>query len=435
MTDGLITTYEEAVAFLDARIGRGVDPGLERIRGAMELMTAPHEAYPVVHVAGTNGKTTVTRMIERLLDGVGMRVGSYTSPHLERVEGRYSLNTEPFDAQRFTQAVADVAPFVEMYEAEHGTTLTYFEATVAAALQAFAAEGVDAAVIEVGLGGRLDATNVVDGEVAVVTSIGMDHMEYLGSTLAEIAAEKVAILDPGRHLVTGPLPAAAEGAMTARVAQTGATWSMTGRDFRVADASRAVGGWQATIEGIYATYGDLFLPLHGRHQVDNLATALAACERMFGKGLDPELVSAAVARMASPGRVEVVSRRPLVLLDGSHNKQGVEALANAILDEFPETERVLVVAMRGGRDVADVLEPLSGLFGRVIATTADDSAAIPPDEIAAAVRSVFGDDVPVDTETPALQAVTEALALVGEDEMVVVAGSVYLVGEVRDRFS
>ncbi len=435
MTGGLITTYDEAVAFLEARIGRGVDPGLDRIRGAMELMTSPHEAYPVIHVAGTNGKTTVTRMIERLLDGIGMRVGSYTSPHLDRVEGRFSLNTEPFDEDRFTQAIADVAPFVEMYEAGEGTTLTYFEITVAAALQAFAAEGVDVAVIEVGLGGRLDATNVVEGDVAVVTSIGMDHMEYLGSTLAEIAGEKVAILDPGRHLVTGPLPAAAEGAITARVAETGATWSMTGRDFRVADATRAVGGWQATIDGIFATYDELFVPLHGRHQVDNLATAIAACERLFGNGLDPDLVRAAVGRSASPGRIEVVSRRPLVLLDGSHNRQGVEALATAILDEFLESERVLVVAMRGERDVADILEPLGGLFSHVIATSAEDDAAIAPEQIAAAARSVFGPDVVVETEVPAAQAITEALALIGEEDMVVVAGSVYLVGEVRHRFA
>ena len=322
-----------------------------------------------------------------------------------------------------------------MYEADQDTTLTYFEVTVAAALQAFAAEGVDVAVIEVGLGGRLDATNVVNGDVAVVTSIGMDHMEYLGSTLAEIATEKVAILDPGRHLVTGPLPAAAEGPMTARVAEAGATWSMTGRDFRVADATRAVGGWQATIDGIFDTYDDLFVPLHGRHQVDNLATALAACERLFGNGLDRDLVRTAVGQLASPGRIEVVSRRPLVLLDGSHNRQGVEALATSIVDEFPESERVLVVAMRGERDAVDILEPLSGLFARVIATAADDASAIAPEEIATAARTVFGPDVAVVTEVPAAQAITEALAVVGEGDMVVVAGSVYLVGEVRHRFS
>jgi dihydrofolate synthase/folylpolyglutamate synthase len=433
--DGLVETYEQALAFLDARIGRGVDPGLDRIRGAMELMTSPHEAYPVIHVAGTNGKTTVTRMIERILGGVGMRVGTYTSPHLQAIEDRFTFNAEPFTPERFTTAIADVAPFIEIYEQQHGTTLTYFEVTVAVALQAFAAEGIDVAVVEVGLGGRLDATNVVTGEVSIVTSIGLDHTDQLGNTLAEIATEKVAILDPGKQLVTGPLPAAAEGAITARVAETGATWSMTGREFSVIEASPAVGGWQATIEGIYDTYEGLYLPLHGRHQVDNLATAIAACERFFGKALDLELLQGAVGRIASAGRIEVVSHRPLVILDGSHNLQGLEALATTLVEEFLDATRILVVAMRGNRDVAEVLAPLAGLFDRVIVTAADDPHAIDPDVIAEAVVQAFGPDVLVEVEHPAVQALTEALSHAGEDDMVVVTGSLYLVGEVRDRLS
>lgn len=430
---GLVETYDQAVAFLDARIGRGVDPGLDRIRGAMELMTSPHESYLVIHVAGTNGKTTVTRMIEHILDGVGMRVGTYTSPHLTSIEQRFTFNTRAFTPEQFTQAVADVAPFIEIYEATNDTTLTYFEVTVAVALQAFAAEGVDVAVVEVGLGGRLDATNVVTGDVAIVTSIGMDHTEYLGNTLAEIAGEKVAILDPEKHLVTGVLPAAAEGSITARVAETGATWSMTSRDFRVVDAAPAVGGWTASIDGVFGTYEDLFLPLHGRHQIDNLATAVAACERLFGKQLDIELLRGAVGRIESPGRIEVVGRHPLVILDGSHNRQGFEALATTLLDEFPETDRILVIGMRGQRDVADAMAPLAGLFDRVIVTVADDSAAIEPDEIAAAARTALGTDVVIDIERSAAQALTEALSHAGEGDIVVAAGSLYLVGELTGR--
>ena len=436
MTAGsLIETYDQAAAFLDERIGRGVEPGLDRIRGAMELMTSPHEAYPVVHIAGTNGKTTVTRIVERILDGVGMRVGAYTSPHLTNIEGRFTLNAVPFTQERFVEAVADVAPFIEIYEAQHDTTLTYFEVTVAVALQAFAAEGVDAAVIEVGLGGRLDATNVVSGDVAVVTSIGMDHTEYLGNTLALIATEKVAILDESKQLVTGVLPAAAEGPMTARVAETGSTWSMTGRDFSVTDASPAVGGWLATVEGVFGTYEDLFLPLHGRHQVDNLATAIAACERLFGKELDAELVHAAVGRVASPGRIEVAQRHPLVVLDGSHNREGLEALATTLLNEFPETDRILVLGMRGRRDVADALAPLAGVFNRVVVTTANDPAAIDPQLITTAVRTALGEDIEVTVEEPAAQALTEAQSFAGEDDIVVVAGSLYLVGELRSRLT
>ena len=431
---GLIETYHDTVAFLDARIGRGVDPGLERITGAVELMTAPHESYPIVHVAGTNGKTTVVRMVERILDGVGMRVGTYTSPHLGAIEERFTLNTTAFSKERFTEAAADVVPFIEIYEAQNDTTLTYFEVTVAIALQAFAADGVDVAVLEVGLGGRLDATNVVKGDVAVVASIGIDHTEYLGSTLAEIAAEKVAILDPGRQLVTGPLPAAAEGPITGRVSETGASWSMTDRDFRVVDRSLAVGGWACTIEGVFESYDDLFLPLHGRHQVDNLATSIATCERLFGKGLDADLLRSAVARVESPGRVEVVARGPLVILDGSHNPQGIEALAGALLDEFPDTGRVLVVGMRGKRDVAETLAPLAGLFERVIVTAADDPMSMATVDVAEGVSDALGEDVTVETAGTATEAITKALEQTPEHDIVVVAGSLYLVGELRSRF-
>ncbi len=429
----VITSREQAVAFLDARIGSGVRPGLERIGGLLELMGDPHLDVPTVHVAGTNGKTTTVRLIEALLLAHGLSVGTFTSPHLERLEERYTLNGEVVDAQTLTQTVADVAPFVAAYEAQHDTTVTYFEVTAAMAFQAFVSAAVNAAVVEVGLGGRLDATNVVDADVSVITGIAIDHTSYLGDSLGEIAGEKAGILKQGGLLVTGPLPPAAEGAITARVAETGATWIRRDADYELVDVAQAIGGWRAAVRGLHGRYLDLSLPLHGRHQLDHLATSVVAVEAFFGRELDAEAVQLAAAAAESPGRIEIVGRNPLVIVDGAHNEQGITGLATALADEFPDTHRVLVVGFRGERNPVELLAPLAGLVGEVIATAANDDAALPAEEVAAAATDVFGDGVPVEIVTPVGQAVTDALDRVGPDDAVVVTGSLYVVGEARQR--
>lgn len=429
----LIENRADALAFLDARIGSGVKPGLERIRGVLELMGEPHLGVPVIHVAGTNGKTTTVRLLEDLFGELGLKVGAFTSPHLEQIEERFTLNGDPLDGESFTQAVADVAPFVEMFEAEHETTVTYFELTAAIAFAAFAAAATDVAIIEVGLGGRWDATNVVQADVSVITGVAMDHMAFLGDSLAAIAAEKVAILKDGGTLVTGILPAAAEGAITARVAETGSKWLRRGEHYDVVDVVQAVGGWLCDVRGLYDDYPDLMLPLHGRHQVDHLGTAIAAAEAFFERGLDPERVRAAAATAVSPGRIEVVGRNPLVILDGAHNEEGITGLATALAEEFPEAARVLVVGFRGDRDPVALLAPLVGLVSEVIATAPDDPAALGADEVAAAAREVFGPETPVDLVEPVAQAITEALDRVAATDAVVVSGSLYVVGEARTR--
>ncbi|MCP3977477.1 MAG: bifunctional folylpolyglutamate synthase/dihydrofolate synthase [bacterium] len=429
----LIETYDEAAAFLDARIGLGVKPGLERIAAAMDVLTDPQASYPTIHVAGTNGKTTTVRLLDSILTASGIHTGTYVSPHLHSVERRYSLALEPLDEDTFRQAVADVAPFIEHYETTSGEKLTYFETTVAIAYQAFAAAGVDVAIVEVGLGGRLDATNVVEAAVSVITGIAMDHMEYLGDTIPLIAAEKAAILKEDGLLVTGPLPPAAEGAITAQVAATGSKWMRSGSDFALTDSFRAVGGWHCTVDGLHAVYEDLYLPLHGRHQVDHLATAIAAAEVFLDQPIEQEALVNALAQVTSPGRLEIVGRRPLVLIDGAHNAQGLDGLAQTVNDEFPDTDRVLVVGFRGERDVTELLKPLSGLFDEVIVTEAADKMAIPAADVVAGVRAAFGPDVSIETATPVSQALTEALHLVGEDDMVVVTGSLYVVSDARDR--
>jgi len=435
MSPDLIETYEQAVAFLEARIGLGVKPGLERMTAALDVMTDPQDSYPTIHVAGTNGKTTTVRLIDAILSSGGTRTGTFVSPHLHAIERRYTIGREPFDQERFITAVADVAPFIEHYESAAATSLTYFEATAAIAYQAFAAAGVDVAVVEVGLGGRWDATNVIDAVVSVITGIAMDHMEYLGDSISAIAAEKAAILKEDGMLITGPLPAAAEGAITAQVAGTGSKWLRSGADFTVSDVNRAVGGWHCTVEGLFATYEELYLPLHGRHQVDHLGIAIVAAESFLDQSLDGETLAAALSSVTSPGRLEVVGRHPLVLVDGAHNAQGLEGLGEALTTEFPDTNRILVVGFRGQREVAELLEPLAGMFSHVIVTEADDAQAIPADSLAESVAAALGPEVTIERSTPVAQAVTDALHSAGEDDMIVVTGSLYVVSDARERLA
>ena len=265
MADSIPTINDRAAAeaFLDERIGQGVKPGLERIAGVLEFMGNPQFDYPVIHVAGTNGKTTVTRLVADILGAHGIRTGTFTSPHLHRLEERFSIDGVPMTSEAFTQAVSDIAWFVEEYERRSESEITYFEITAALAFSVFAEVALDVAIIEVGMGGRWDATNVVDPAVAVVTGIAFDHVEYLGETLAEIAAEKAAIIGERGIAVTGPLPAAAEGAITARVDEMEAKWYRFGDAFSIADEAQAVGGWMVDIVGIYTDYTELYLPIHG----------------------------------------------------------------------------------------------------------------------------------------------------------------------------
>lgn len=428
----VITTRTDAEAFLDARIGAGVQPGLERITGLLALMGNPQTEYPTVHVAGTNGKTTVTRMVQQILGAHGLATGGFTSPHLNAIEERFHLHGSPISEDQFIAAVSDIAWFVDKYEADNATMVTYFETTVALAFSLFANATVDAAVVEVGLGGRLDATNVLDAEVSVVTGIGIDHTEYLGTTIAEIAAEKMAIVKDGGTLVTGPLPADAIGMGALRIDETKANWIRFGLDFSIESALIAVGGWQCSINGVHGEYEDLHLRLHGQHQVDNLATAIAASEMLLGRRLDTESVAFAVASLTSPGRLEVVRRRPIVLLDGAHNEQGFEALAQTIQEEFPAMDWKLVIGARGERSVAKLVASLEGLVSAVYATAPSDPAAIPPHVVADQAGSTLG--VPtVAYETPDL-ALADAVSDAGPEGGVIVAGSLYLIGDVRETF-
>lgn len=428
----VINDRAQAEAFLDARIGSGVRPGLERISGLLSFMGDPHRDYPTIHVAGTNGKTTVSRMVQQILGSHGLATGGFTSPHLDRVEERFSLHGVQINDRDFADAVADIAWFVVGYEAKNATTVTYFEVTAALAFSLFSTAAVDVAVVEVGLGGRLDATNVLDADVSVLTSVDIDHVEYLGDTIGKIAAEKAAIVKDGGTVVTGDLPPDAMEAVERRVNETGANWIRYGHDFGVADAVVAVGGWHCRIDGVHGEYEDLHLRIHGLHQVDNLATAIAASEMFLGRSLDLDVLTFAVASITSPGRLEVVARQPVVLVDGAHNAQGFRGLASTIDGEFPPMKWHLVLGARGERSIPNLLSPLKDRIAHVYAAAPKDAQAIDPASIATDATGVLG--VPSTVHDSVEAALAEAVSAAGSDGGVVVAGSLYVAGESRASF-
>ena len=422
--------YPGAVAYLDAHIGLGGGHGLERMRDLMERMGHPEQGYPIVHVAGTNGKTSTSRLTSLILVAHGLTTGTYTSPHLQLVEERLAVNGRTATRDEFAIAVTDAAAFAETHEQGGGSPYTYFELATASGFAFFADQAVNAAVLEVGLGGRLDATNVVDAEVCVITSIGLDHTELLGDDLAQIAGEKAAIAGLNSILVSGPLPASALEVVAGRARELGIQHRRFGDDFEIVGAERGVGGWLTTIRGAEAEYEDVFLPLHGRHQVINLAMAIAATEALLGDRLDPEAVRDASAAATAPGRMEPLARSPLVLVDGAHNVDGVEVLVEALKEEFPTTSWHLVLGVMGDKNVELMVERLAPVLEGVVTAAVDSERAVSASELAERVAARVS--IPVLVSEGVGDALDMARAEAGPGGAVLVTGSLYLVGRVRD---
>jgi dihydrofolate synthase/folylpolyglutamate synthase len=404
-------------------------PGLGRIEGVLNVLAEPQRSAPAIHIAGTNGKGSTARLAAAILDRHGLKTGLFTSPHLQRLEQRYEVGGEVMTAAELAAAVTDLGPVVELYERTTGDGVTYFEMTTALAFAWFAERAVDVMVIETGLGGRLDATNVLDADVAVVTTIGLDHSDQLGDTIPAIAAEKLAILAAGATLVTGDLPDDALVVAERRVADQGASWLRWGADFGVASADRAVQGWLLDVGGVHAAYDEIYLSLHGRHQSHNLAVAIAATEAFFGRALDDSAVREAAATAAHPGRMELVAAEPPVLLDGAHNAHGMAALAEALREEFSSLSWTLVFGGMADKDVTGMLRLLDGAVTRVHACAVDDERAMDPSRVAEAAAAAL--DVPADAHDSVAGAVSAARSSGGP---VLVTGSLYLVGEVRTLF-
>ena len=413
-------------------------PDLDRITDLLDLLGSPQRGYPSIHVTGTNGKTTTARMVDALLRAFGIRTGRYTSPHLESVTERIAIDGQPLDPDRFAATYDDVAPYAEIVDGRHAERVTYFELLTAMAFAAFADAPVDVAVVEVGLGGRWDATNVVGAPVAVVTPIGLDHVGILGDTIGAIAAEKAGIVHAGATAVVAAQPEPALAPLRARAADVGATLRMQGVDFGVRQRTLAVGGQLLDLDGLGGSYDGIFLPLHGAHQAGNASTALAAVEAFFGASdrgtLDVEAVREGFAQVTSPGRLEIVRRGPTVLLDGAHNPAGAAALAAAIEDEFDFDQLVAVVAVLDDKDVAGLLGELEPVVSAVVVTANTSPRALPVDALAEVAAEVFGDDRVV-SASRLDDAIERAIALAEAGPLggggVLVTGSIVTVGEAR----
>jgi dihydrofolate synthase / folylpolyglutamate synthase len=421
--------YPEAIAYLDRHIALGIRPGLERIAALLDDMGSPHEGYPIIHVAGTNGKTSTARMATLLLVSHGLSTGTHISPHLQRVEERLGVNGRYATEEEFAVAVSDVAAFAELREGQGLDPNTYFELITAAAFAFFADQAVNAAVLEVGLGGRLDATNVVDAEVCVLTSIGIEHTEYLGNDVKTIAGEKLAIAGANSILVTGPLVDEVLGVAEGKARELGIQHRHYGKDFTVLDAELGVGGWLVTVEGAEGTYEDIFLPLHGRYQLVNFANSIAATEALLGKRLDAEAVQDAAHVTTAPGRMEMLGSAPLVIIDGAHNADGVAVLTESLVAEFPAIRWQVVLGVLGDKNVEAMVASLAPLAAGFVVVSPDSSRAIGVSDLADRVRGVV--DVPV-LESESLDvALDMARAEAGADGAVLITGSLYLVGEAR----
>ena len=418
-----------------------IEPTLDRIAALTDLLGQPQRAYPVIHVTGTNGKSSTARMIESLLRSFGLRTGLFTSPHLVDARERICLDGEPISAERLLATWDEIAPYVEVVDgrslADGGVRLSYFEVMTALAFAAFADAPVDVAVVEVGLGGGWDSTNVADGTVAVITPIGLDHQEYLGDAITDIAREKAGIIKPGAVAVLAQQELDAAEVLLERAVEVDATVAREGLEFGVAARGIAVGGQVLALRGLAAEYEDVFLPLFGEHQAHNAAVALAAVEAFLGGmgSLDADLVRAGFAAVTSPGRLEVVRRSPTIIVDAAHNPHGAQALARALADSFDFTALVGVVGVLSDKDALGLLVALEPALDRIVVTQPSSVRALDADSLGAIAREVFGDErVLVEPALPdALDRAVELAEESGEygGTGVLVTGSVVLVGDAR----
>jgi dihydrofolate synthase/folylpolyglutamate synthase len=425
-------------AILDRAPEHDIDPTLDRIAELMDLLGSPEGAVPVIHIGGTNGKTSTTRMVERLLRGFGLRTGRFTSPHLHTMRERISIDGEPVDPEQFVAAYDDVAPYADLVDARHGIRLSFFELLTAMAFSTFAETPVDVAVVEVGLGGRWDATNVANGQVTVVTPIALDHERWLGGTVEEIAREKAGILKPDSIAVLARQSVVAGEILLRRAIEVGATVAREGVEFGVLDRQIAVGGQVVNLRGLGGEYDEVLLPLHGEHQAQNAACALAAVEAFLGGGseqLDLDIVRSSFADVTSPGRLEVVRRSPTIIFDAAHNPAGAQATAAALHEAFDFRRLVGVIGVLGDKDVHGILSAFEPVLAEVVVTQPSSPRALPVDELAAAAVEVFGADR-VEVSRRLDNAIDAAVALAeSEGDLggagVIVTGSIITVAEAR----
>jgi dihydrofolate synthase/folylpolyglutamate synthase len=413
-----------------------IAPSIERIAALVDILGSPQLTYPTIHVGGTNGKTTTTRMIDALLFAHGLRTGRFTSPHLETYLERIAINGQSIDPKELIFSYNDIAAYLDLMDEKFEHPISFFEAITALAFVAFAEHPIDVGVIEVGMGGQWDATNVVRADVSVIMPIGFDHMEYLGNTLHEIASTKAGIIKENGFIVLAQQEPEAAKELIRKAAEVGADVVREGIEFSVTSRAVAVGGQLLTIQGVNETYEEIFLPLHGRHQASNAAAALVAVEAFFGdQPLDIDAVRSGFASVVSPGRCEVVHRDPTIILDAAHNPHGARALAETLRSEFNFDEIIAVVGVFGDKDAAGIFKELEPIVDHVIVTQSTSERAMPSSEVEKIASSVFGVDRVFEVQD-LFQAIDKAIsdsvrplseATVG----IIITGSVVTVGQAR----
>ena len=359
-----------------------IEPTLDRIIALLDALGSPQLSYPTIHLAGTNGKTTTARMIDQLLTELGYRVGRYTSPHLESFTERISIKGQPISDQIMIKTYDDIALYLDLIDSRQQFPISYFEALTAMAFVAFAEYPVDVGVIEAGMGGQWDATNVLSSLVSVMTPIGFDHMEYLGNTLTEIAQTKAGIFKPESNVVLAAQSSEVAKVLMANVARVSAIPFREGVEFSVKKRSLAVGGQLISLAGIYGDIDDIYLPLYGDHQSNNASLALASVEAFAGVKLDEELVRQAFSKVKSPGRCEIIYQDPTVIIDAAHNPHGAGAIAKTISTEFDFHLVVAVVAVLADKDVDGILQQLSTAVDYIITTQSNSPRALDSGELA-----------------------------------------------------
>lgn len=430
-----IGTYGEAMQWLQGHYNLerhlgGKDtspPSLERMRTLMELLGNPHRDIPAVHITGTNGKGSTSRMLVELIGATGLDVGSYTSPHIDRVNDRIMIANEPLDDGSFTQALSEIAEVEPWVIEATGHSPSYFEVLCAAAYNWFAATAVDVNVIEVGMGGRWDATNVIDADVAVITNIGPDHMEIIGPTLADIAEEKAGIISKESHVINGESSPELVAVITGN--QHREKWQRH-QDFDVVADRLAVGGRLVDLATPFGSHQEVFLPVNGAHQAHNAAIAVAAAEAFFGRQLDTEVISEAFQQLQLPARFEIVQRQPMIIIDGAHNPPAASVVAQTLFEDFVnEQQPVLVMGANKPRDPLAFFDALRGSqFSRVIATAANWPRAIPADELGLALKG-SGAEIEISPTVP--EAIDRAVDAATETGTVLITGSLYVASEAR----
>jgi len=381
---------------ITSRWGEGrMSPTKERIEALVDLLGQPQRSFRSIHLTGTNGKTSTARMVDDLVRAFGLRTGRFTSPHLADITERIVVDGEPVSARTFVEAYRELVPFVDLVDGQFDINLSFFEVMVALAYSIFADAPVDVGIVEVGLGGEWDATNVIDAEVAIVTPIDLDHTQLLGDTVAEIAKEKAGVIKPDATAIMAAQPAEAAAELLRRAADVGASVAREGLEFGVLDRRVAVGGQVMNLQGLGGVYDEVFVPLHGAYQAQNAALALAAVEALLGVGaasgpLDVATVREVFAAVRSPGRLEAVRAAPTVLVDAAHNPHGMAATVAAVGEAFDFRRLVGVVGVLADKDARAMLSVLEPVLDEIVITQNSSPRADPADQLAAVAVEVFG---------------------------------------------